>query len=494
MTRQERKFNIFMPFTWFGNNKDTEQRAESTNPRGTSNNRDLSGGTASNEELLVGLYHGTYRGMEKATPLARIPVNVRVVMMGLPTPKSDDERTQEVLNQITAWMKREIKILKWAYLNNGTSWCYPLWDSKAGGLVWRILKDKSVSDIVVSLMTERPVQIVTDENIIMSIGQLQRAQTRKIVKYTIDAVSVSYSNTVDSSVRDVTMKNIAGTLPVKFAHEADDISARGHAINEPVLCDLKDYHDIDTNVSRTVARFKPKQKQTVAKGMVQDWRKNNGLEDDDAFTGYDPLTADLILNQEGEETDYLHLPGDATAAAEKALERIFYKIFQGTNTPQMFFGEIATGNHASSDNDMQIMINEVQSCRDEVTDAFHELYAASMRIMSIVNMETYDEDFTMEWNRLDSISAKDKSEILRNFCQALSAGLSSGAIGISQLYQLWKATYPEINLGTEDEFKAELIKTGNLMQFIKMDYATGETVIGAAGNEADVINKTNKAE
>jgi hypothetical protein len=486
---------ILNPFTWFGNNKDTNGRAEGTRPRRSGARTDISYSFAANDELFAGVYHGTYPGMEKASPLARVPINTRVSMMGVPTPKSDDEKTQDALDRITERMRREIKILKFGFLACGTVWGYPLWDSRRGGLVWRVMRDGVVSDVIVNLETEMMTEVNTDEELSISTGVNQRSTVRRLVKYTLDKVSVSYTGSMTIGAK--VMKNTAGILPIMFAHEVDSATGRGHSILEPVLADLKDYHNIDANVSRTVSRFRPKQVQKVGIGKMAEWRKNNCLEDDADLAEYDPLDADLILNQGDEDTDYLHLPGEATNAAEKALVRIFYKIFQGTNTPQMFFGEIATGNHASSNNDMQIMITSVQDCREEVTEAFREMYAASLRLMSIAEMTEYRQDFEMRWNRLESLSEKDKAEILKNFCAALSSGISSGALGINQLYQLWKEMYPALDHGTIEEFKRDLVRTANHQQFAKMDYATGENridMVGGEGNEEKIIDEVVKVE
>jgi len=201
----------------------------------------------------------------------------------------------------------------------------------------------------------------------------------------------------------------------------------------------------------------------------------------------------LIINQGDEDTDYLHLPGDATAAAEKTLERIFYKISQGTNTPQIFFGEIATGNHASTDNDMQMMIVDVESCRDEITESFKAVIVGSLRLMSIVDNYQYDTDIDASWNKLSALSEQDKWKIFLDFVTACSRGLGSGALGIEMMYKLYQQNYPDIAPLTLEDFKKDLIRAGNLMQFMKQDYATGESMIDSMGGDEDkLIDETIK--
>jgi hypothetical protein len=279
-----------------------------------------------------------------------------------------------------------------------------------------------------------------------------------------------------------------------FAHEPDDMVSRGHSFIEPVLCDFKDYHDIDCRVSETLARFRVKQIQKVREGNgLNDWRNNNGLTTDADFLEYDVADQDLLFvvgDKEG--TDYKFLPADATSAAEKTLERLAWKIICGTETPEIFFGRAVSGNLGSYQEQMQMMITKVQGMREELNFPYHEIFKASLILSGIVDMTNYDLDFEMGWNKLSALSEKDKAEIFNKFSLSISGAVTAASIGISQLYQLWKNYYPDLDMGTEEEFKAELVKTGNLQQFLKSDYATGETIMTAAGGEAEVINRTVK--
>jgi hypothetical protein len=142
---------------------------------------------------------------------------------------------------------------------------------------------------------------------------------------------------------------------------------------------------------------------------------------------------------------------------------------------------------------MNMMITKVKCFRESLNWAYRELFKASLIICGVADSTTYSLDFEMGWNKLSALSEKDKADILSKFLSATSIGLSSGAVGISQLYQLWQETFPEIEVGTEEEFKEELVKSGNLQQFIRSDYATGELLMSAAGSAADVINRVMKA-
>lgn len=477
------------PFTWFGDKK--EVPAGKTTPRRPSL-RDMTGGYPANEELYLGLYHGTYAGLEKASPLARVPINTLVSLMGVPTPTAPNSpKTQEKLDAIRRMMAQEIRAINKLCVLIGTAWVYPKWDSKTGqGLVWKLIRDACVVDQLRSLTTEMPRAIITDEQIRMSVGENDVRTVRRKTTYTYDNVTVVYQGATDDVVKDHSSRNVARTLPVMFSNGPDDPNERGHSELEPCLCDFKDYHDVDHRVSDTLARFRAKQIQKVAN--MKDWRHNNGLDNDADFADFDPADQDLLFVVGEEETKYEFLPEGATSAGEKTLERLAWKIMCGTETPEIFFGKAVSGNLGSYEEQMTMAIAKAQRVRESLDYAYRELFKASLILCGIAESEAYDMDFEMGWNRLSSLSEKDRADILQKFCSSMASAMASGAIGISQVYQLWQAYYPELTYGTIEEFKAELVKTGNLMQFIKQDYATGETVIEAAGSLANVVNRTVK--
>jgi len=479
------------PFTWFGNKKATpETKTYARRP----SLHDMTGGLPANEELLLGLFHGSYAGLEKASPMARVPVIIPANMMGQPTPTSKDAKTQIVLDEIREMMAQEIKTVNKMFILIGTSWVYPKWDRQRG-LIWKVLRDSHVTDMLLSLQTELPIGIVVDEQINVSVGENSVQTIRRKTTYTPTQVTVLYQGKVSEDIKDYSMRNVAGVLPVMFAHEPDDMISRGHSILEPVLCDLKDYHDIDYRASETLARFRVKQIQHIGSGKLKEWRHNNGLDSDSELEAFDVADQDLLFCVGADEdTKYVFLPEGATAASEKALERLYWKVIEGTETPEIFFGGAVSGNMGSYEGQLQMMVTKVQGLREEVSYAYTELFKASLRLRSLIDMTKYDMDFEMGWNRLESISEKDKATMLAQFATAVSALVTSGGVGIKQLYQLWKTNYPELEYGTEEEFKAELVKNANLQQFLKQDYATGESMIEAAGSEANVINNVNKDE
>lgn len=479
-------------FTWFGGRKEVpESRTSGRRPYFHS----MTGGLPANEELLLGLFHGTYPGLEKAAPLARAPINTPVNMIGMPTPVSKDSKTQNKLNEIRRMMSQEIKLNNKLFGLIGTSWVYPKWDSKnQNGLVWKLLKDSHVVDVLIDINTEMIYGVITDEQISITTGENKIETIRRKVRYTSSQINVEYCGALAGITKDYSAKNVAQTTPIMFAHDFDDMASRGHSLVEPCLCDFKDYHDIDTRVSETLSRFRVKQLQKVREGTgFADWKHNQGLNTDEDFANYDIAEQDLlILVGDKEDTKYEYLPEGATSAAEKALDRLAWKIICGTETPEIFFGRAVSGNLGSYAEQMNMMFTKVQGLREELEYPYKELFKASLILCGIAESTKYNLDFDMGWNKLSALSENEKADILQKFCSSVAVAAKAGALGIHQLYQLWKNYYPDLDYGTEDKFKAELVKMGNLQQFMLMDYASGESVLTAAGGEKEAIDRTVK--
>jgi hypothetical protein len=424
-----------------------------------------------NEEMLRGLYHGDYKGLQFASPLTYPPIAIPVNMMGLPTPTSEDPRTQEVLNEIIAKMGERIPMLNRSMLLLGTAWRWPHFDADSGELVWDEIGDSIVSDILIDLRTGKPSAILTDEQIAISIAENQIAYVQRKRRFEAGQVVVQWMGQKPASVQDYTAANVAGILPICFAHDTDEGEIRGHSSLARVIRQLKDYHDIDYRVSETLAKFRPKQKQKVKN--LAEWLKNNfGGDNPEALALLDIADNDFILITEGEDTDFIFMPEGATAAHEKALERKFLMIVEGSGIPELAWGPLATGNHASTDEDKQLLISYVDDLRRESNRPYYDLIAASLRLLSIVRGENY-KPFKMGWNKLESISADMKSQIFARFAQALMQMSGAAAMTVEQMHKLWTLNYPETEPGTFDEFVKGITLMGMHKQFVGLDYASG---------------------
>jgi hypothetical protein len=432
----------------------------------------MTAGMVSNEDMLRGLYHGTWQGLQFASPLAFTPIQVPVNMMGVPTPKSDDGATQAALDLITLQMADGMTKLHRSALLVGTAWRWPRYDRVTSSLIWEPIPDPSVCDVLADVNTGAVRAVLTDESIILSVAQNVNVSSRRYRRFDRDAVSVRWEGSRPEGAEDYRSVNVSGALPIPFAHDADELEVRGHSALSRMIRDLKDYHDIDYMRSEILTKFRPKQLQEV--DDVGKWMQNNlGTDSPEAITGYDVAGNDLILNRHGmESTEFAYLPEGATAPHEKALATKYLKIFEGSGIPEMFWGGLATGNHATAEVQMQQAVSYVDQVRRQFTQPYKELYSASLRLVEVATMSSF-KPFTVKWNDLESVSADVKSQVFGRFAQAVAAMAASGTITKDQVRTLWEMNYPSSRPGDKAEFEAGIKDMAQFQQFLKMDYFSG---------------------
>lgn len=455
-------------FSWVaGKERDEPTRRTASRPGA----RDLTNAFVANEEMLRALYHGNAKGLQFASPLCYTPVNLMTQMMGIPTPYSADERTQKALDEITAAIGSErVTRTHRGSLIVGNCWRWPRFDSQTMGLVLESIMDSIVTDILVDVQSEQPYAILTDERIKIATGENKTVNVQRKRRFDHDMVAVKWSGEKPATVQDVTARNVAGILPVNFANDADEGELRGFSVFSRTIRDLKDYHDLDYRASETLAKFKVKQVQTVKDPAA--WRKENGLDTAENMRDFNPAENDFVLNKENDTTAYEFLPGEATAAIDKALERKFWKIVEGSPIPELFWGPLATGNHASTDTQMQQAVDAANAKRKEFTPPWTAIYAGCLRIASVLRMENY-QPFEIRWNRLDAVSPATKMQILLNFAQAMRELVNSATCTKQQLHTLWTLNFPESNPGDYETYLEGITDMAMFKQFLGEMYGSG---------------------
>lgn len=454
------------PFSWFFD-RGRENPAFVLPARPS--DRDMTSRLVANEKLLWGLYRGDWPGLEFASPLCFTPVNLLAQFVGYPTPRAqgDDPVTQIALDYIVKRCRPD-RIHRGSFVA-GNAWRWPRFDAEILDLAVEAIPDASIADILIDIQTERAHAILTDEQIKVTTGENKIATVERKRRFDRSTVDVKWLGERPQNVEDASTVNLAGILPVNFAFDAAEGQQRGSPVFARVLRSLKDYHDTAFRISQTLTKFKVKQVQTVENPEA--WIKENGLSTAEAMAAFDISENTFIVNRINETTKYEFLPDGATAALEKALERIFWTIIEGTGIPEVFWGPMATGNHASVETSASQAVKYATSVRDSYDDPWFALISGALAVLSIARGETY-KPFTMAWNRIDDVAPAVKSEILLRFAQTAQALVGSAACTKKQLYSLWTMLYPESDPGKYEEFIAGIAEMAVHKTSLGADYGS----------------------
>src|SRR5690606_12606784 len=181
---------------------------------------------------------------------------------------------------------------------------------------------------------------------------------------------------------------------------------------ERIIPDLKNYHDIDLAWSTMLAKFAPKMVQQVNTGALASWLENNGYGN---IADIDIQATDLIVNVgQNEQTTFI-FPERAHEAYVAKQKNGFQKIVEASGVPEIAWGLKTEGNRASVEESMDVLIKYVEAKRAQKNEPYKALFAASLAILTAVDISRASEIIDIEWNKMDAVSDEVRSIIFNNY-------------------------------------------------------------------------------
>ncbi len=394
-----------------------------------------------NSALTKGIYHNTYPGLKLGGVFGFNIISVPVSFMGLPIPQTENKTAQETLLAIIEQMRDEMKAIHIQSHREGTIWIFPKFSN--GHLVWEFIPDDVVTDIIRDISSGEILRIETSEQLKLSKGAGKTFTVIRKRSFTRTKITVEYEGEIPSGLKGKVTRNPAHALPIPFSNNADGGRARGFSDYTRILSDIKNYHDMDLAESYILAKFSPKMILNKLTD-IDKYSQNQGYSDAaDMFTNIEIGKIDLILN-EGEESVNFVTPERATESLRLKLQQIFHKLVQGSGIPELAWGLKMAGNEASAEEQMTSLMSYVQSKREQKNAAYTELFRVSLELLL-----TPAEKIEIEWNQLDAVSEKVRSEIFRNFAEGINSLITTAGMSKEQLFKFWKKNYPTV---TAEEF------------------------------------------
>jgi hypothetical protein len=245
-------------------------------------------------------------------------------------------------------------------------------------------------------------------------------------------------------------KNPFGFIPIPFGHECKETEWRGHSIFGRNLRLLKACHDIQLNRDQILAKFKPKLNHKTKN--LDDWLTNNGYKSIDDI---DPFDADFYLNVEGDETDFLYLPGDATRQHTEALSDNYKRAIIGSGVVELFWGGLATGNHASTETQKDLGVENIKALQREMNRPYTVAFNQTLTIMGFMEQTRYSEVLN-DWGHFEMVSKEVQARIFSTFMQGLSLLIQNASMGYDDMLYFIKAFYPEGPVQTREQLKESM--------------------------------------
>jgi len=462
-------------FDWF--KKEADTNSPTRTKRQTPQTRDFTDSLQVNEALTKGLYFGEYPGLKLASALAMAPVKIPVFFQGFPIAKTEDDLYNEMLEDIIKQFTVQMNQTHIQRRREGTIWIWPKWSGK---LIWEFIPDQTVTDIIRDLENNEIISIITEENLIVSTGYGQTVSVIRKRIFTKQRIEVSYSGFIPAGLKDGSMRNPIGMLPVPFSFEADGDDIRGHSLYGRIISDLKSYHDIDLSLSTLLSKFKTKISQGVSD--IKEFCKANGYSSEtDFFTNFDLTATDMLIYRKDLDAPPELLSAELSSyqAYMEALKLKYRKVVEGTGVPEIAWGLKTEGNLASVEENMKTMIMYIRGDQRECTEPWEKVFTASLKLMIMANM-AQNKEFKIEisWNDLEAISDEAKSIIFKNFAEGISKLMGSVALTKEMLHKLWKTNYPNATEQDYDIFIKGLADMGVFRATVNADPVTALDSMG----------------
>ncbi len=426
--------------------------------------RDYTEQYAVNKELTYGLYHNIYPGLKLSGALAYPPIAVPVWFMGIPTIKAVNEEDQPILDQVQkTLLDRNAEQIHTQCHREGTIWLFPKYDAKESQPIWEFISDDAVT-IIKDLQTNDPIKIIVDEDITITTGvDLEFAVARRLRTYTKELVEVKYikvTGEIGANLRDKTMRNVSGILPIAFSNNADGDEIRGHSDYERMLSDLKMYHDLEYQITKQMTKFNVKMVQSCksAKSWFDRLLANNGWA---TATEIDISKLDFIINEADESTQFV-FPGTAFDGMFKKLEILYKKLVESSATPEICWGLKTTGNAASVSESVAGLIKYCQDKQRQKTRLYVKLIDATIKILQMANVYGKEIPFTLSWNDLNNVSEETKAKMFQMYANGIASLVSGSAMTREQLHKLWTQLYPKL---TDADYAKFVLGLDDMMSF-----------------------------
>jgi len=426
--------------------KDLSKQEYTIRPAG----RKLDGGLATNDVLLKGIYTGSAQNFALSSYLSGGMIDVPKNMTGVPGIIPDEGQDDRLIKELNALIVDEYPVLVATMLIQGTAWRWARWSDKLRKLVWEAIPDSSITSLIIDLDTGEIAEIWTDEQIEYNKGEIAKANTTRKRHITRELVTEDWKGEINKCVQ---YKNHFGFMPVPFGHNCYEGDWRGNSVFARVLRLLKESHDIAYKRGEILSEFEPKVVQNVKDPKT--WQHNNTTKTEKETKEIDIFSHRMLLNQDSDTTTFLFLPGDATSQHTATLQDNELKIIKGSGVPELFFGALATGNHASTDADKLLVLDYIGSLRRELTKGTQELVNQSLAILAYMRF-TQPPRVSIQWGNLSMMSETEKAQVMSTYASAIVPLLGNGAISKEGAFYLTKELYPEFPVESADHFMAGL--------------------------------------
>lgn len=418
---------------------------------------DLSEGMSADVKLLNQIWHGENNGYNLATGLVHTPIAVPCQLIGLPHPvaDNDDKETQAVADEIAAQMCDDLPAIEQTKQVHGTSWRWCRYDAKRG-LTWEFIQDDAIEQIEIDIINREITGIWTREQFEIASGERSTQTIERVRHITKARIDVTWVNKGSGlNLDDYSQRNNFGFLPLPNGHECDSGKWRGYSVIGRTMRLVKSYHDVFRNCIQVLSEFEPKWVQTTPD--VKQWLTNNGFDTTNGIVEASRAAygSHFQINLTTEKSEYVFMPSGVMEQYKTVLDFVRREIISGGSVPEIFYGNLATGNEASVASHINVMVAYINALRRENIAFYDDLFNQSLKIRGFIDGREYGTVHT-SYEAVDLMSAKERADVFNTLAAGLVSINNSALMTEDDVFFIVKGFYPTLPEKEVETFKSNL--------------------------------------
>jgi len=429
-----------------------------------------------------GLWNNTISGYKLGAQLCRPPIAVPLAFMGFPHFDLEDwdvtgnqEFWRERFNFYnTKYMMLKLLIQLMCH-RDGTFGIFPWFDANKGFVRWKFIKPEYIPDggVITDPETEDIIAIITEiQYYFIGLSGRQYIYTEK-KQYTENRIITSRMGDIPPGMRtEMIRNNPIKKLPIFFTNNKEPGEFEGHSDLQPIVPHVKAYSSINKVAHEELANNGTKLVQ-YGSDDAKTWAKNNGFAGPDGDLDPDLISIeniDFIYNLYEKEKSEFITPAGIVDSHINLLELDFKNIYQGSGLPEMLWGGKITGNHATAQEQMSVLLSFVRGKQNQADPPYDDLINNTMLLEAIANNQMKPEGIMNIWNDLDSLTEVERSQIFDNYAAGVQKLLDSYSIDLQTAHKLLRELTKGVVTSDYDDFKKQIEEYGSMKSFLEQEY------------------------
>jgi hypothetical protein len=385
------------------------------------------------------MYANTENGYKLGAGMIKPIINTDVSFIGEPIFKSEDQRTNDVLEMLNKNSEGFYSSAHLVSLREGDYYVWVQWDDKNKGPKWVGIPAEKLKQKIYDPVTTKVMMYVFEWQVNYLDAQLANQTMTITISITDMEISYKYSGQVPPGYVNETVPNVLREMPiVQLSNDKEDFETEGHSEITVIEPYIKAYHDVmlmalNAQKNNSAPKLKLKVKD-IASFIDNNFGSGTFTSLKAGTEKLDLKQLDLVLLNQDDEADYMTV-ASTTTDAEPLLRILFYLIVEASETLELIFGAHLDTSRASTDNQLPVYSKKIERKQSAWTKSWLKVVELSMKFLNFANIDNLDDMIEVIWPQVDFATAEQKMTIFQQAMAGFSQALQGRVLSLEETHK-----------------------------------------------------------